>query len=88
MSCNRHFLNFEWEHHTWQPRVVGAETLHARETTMWGGSANLPYVRCRKHEVCTVCGKTTETRSCTCDPEVGETCDVRLAWMASGRPHQ
>lgn len=79
MGCTRHFLNFEWEHHTWRPVVVGEEIVHSRETTMWGGSAQLPYMRCQKHDVCDVCGQTTETRSCVCDPEQGDRCAVRLA---------
>ena len=87
MACTRHFMNVEWEHHTWRPEVVGEHVVHSRETTMWGGSVNQPYMLCQKHLVCEVCGKVTETRSCACDPEFGEHCDVRLQWITTGR-HQ
>lgn len=80
MACTRHFLNFEWEHHTWRPQVVGEALVHSHETTMWGGSVNQPYTRCQKQLVCEVCGAMTDVHSCVCDPEEGEHCAVRLAW--------
>jgi len=85
MSCTRHFLNFEWEHHAWHPQVTFAETLEAHETTMWGGVERVHYVRCHKQDVCDVCGKTRNHVDCLCDAAEGDRCKVRLEWLEKSR---
>lgn len=81
MNCTRHFLNVHWEHHTWRPRVFGTEMLPTQETNMWGRTVYGSCVRCFKHDVCIVCGKTRDDQSCICDTAVGESCAVRLNWL-------
>lgn len=83
MDCTRHFLNLEWEHHSWRPRVFGTESLPTQETNMWGRTVYGTCVRCHKHEVCEVCGKTRAEQSCICDTAVGEQCAIRLEWLDS-----
>lgn len=81
MSCTKHFLNFHWEHHHWRPRVTLAEDVATQETDMWGRHFNTHYVRCHKHEVCAVCGKTRREIPCMCDTSEGQHCAIRLAWL-------
>ena len=84
MNCTRRFLNFQWEHHTWRPRVFGTEMLPTQETNMWGRTVYGTCVRCFKHDVCIACGKTRNNdESCICDTAVGERCAVRLNWLDS-----
>lgn len=85
MSCTRHVLNFEWEHHNWRPEVTSADTWTQRETTMWGGSANVHYTHCMKHFVCETCGRVGDAIDCVCDCEQGDECPPRLAWIERSR---
>ena len=85
MSCTRHFLNFQWEHHSWRRRVSSSETLTAPETNMWARVVYRDYVRCDKQDVCEVCGKTRREVSCMCDMERAERCTLRDACIAASR---
>jgi len=86
MSCTRHFLNFEWEHHSWRKRVSLAEDVPSQETSMWGRPVNREFVRCRKQEVCEVCGKIRSSETCICDTIHADRCTIRRAWIADA-PH-
>lgn len=81
MSCTKHFLNCQWERHSWRRTVTAAETIPTRETTMWGTVANTTYVRCHVRYMCDECGKTREEGNCLCDTARAEHCAVRLAWI-------
>ncbi len=81
MSCTKHILNFEWDHHTWRKRVSLAETVASLETSMWGQPVNRTFVRCHKHDVCEACGKIRNDEGCLCDPAQAERCAIRLAWI-------
>lgn len=81
MTCTRHFLNFEWERHSWHRRVSAAETAPNAETNMWGRVVNGDYVRCRKHDVCDACGKTRDEVNCFCDTAYAAHCPIRLTWI-------
>ena len=52
---------------------------------MWARVVYRDYVRCDKHDVCDVCGEVRRERSCICDMERGECCQLRQAWMAESR---
>ena len=47
---------------------------------MWGRTVYGSCVRCRKHAVCELCGKTRAEQSCICDTAVGEQCAIRHKW--------
>ena len=85
MSCTRRFLNVQWEHHSWRPRVICTADVATRETDMWGRQFNTHYVHCEKHDVCEVCGKTRRNRHCMCDTAQAEHCRIRLAWIDERR---
>mgnify|MGYP001572758481 CR=1 FL=1 len=85
MSCSRHFLNFQWEHHSWHRRVSASAYVPTQETNMWGRVVNGESVRCNKQYVCEVCGKTRGDMNCVCDKAVGECCAVRRAWIDDSR---
>ncbi len=82
MSCTKRFLNLEWEHHHWRPRVVAGETRLAQETNMWARTVEVEYVRCDKQEVCETCGAVRREKSCFCDLATAEQCAIYLAWRA------
>ena len=81
MSCTRHFMNVEWEHHTWHRRVSSTETLPVRETNMWGRVVETQYVRCHKQDVCDACGQTRGDVACICDTAIAARCASRLACL-------
>ena len=81
MSCTRHLLNLEWEHHSWRRRVVSAETITAPESTMWGRPVTGASVRCLTQDVCDECGAVRPATYCLCDIERGENCALRRASM-------
>lgn len=81
MSCTRHFLNFEWEHHSWRRRVTASDCVPTHETSMWGVERNASFVRCEKQEVCTVCSATREEVTCLCGREYGDHCPPRCAYI-------
>jgi hypothetical protein len=81
MSCTRHFLSFQWEHHSWRQRVSLAENVPSRETNMWGRPVNRENVRCHKLDVCEACGRTRRNEDCICDPAQAERCTIRRAWV-------
>lgn len=85
MSCTRHFLNFQWEHHSWRRRVSLAQTVPSQETNMWGRPVNSAFVRCHKQEVCEVCGKVRWAEDCICDTAKADRCAIRLAWIDQSR---
>ena len=82
MSCTRHFMNIEWEHHSWRPHVSSSEHLAVGEMHMWGREVNGEYVVCHKQEVCEVCGLTRGCVECICDTAHAERCRLRRAWVA------
>lgn len=82
MSCTKRFLNLEWEHHHWRPRVAAAETLQAQEPDMWARTVYRDYVRCDKQDVCEECGAVRREKSCLCEVATAEKCAVYLAWRA------
>lgn len=77
MSCTRHFLNFQWEHHTWRRRVSSFEILTRPAVNMWARVVDEQYMRCDKEDVCEVCGATRRQVSCICDLARGERCKLR-----------
>lgn len=81
MSCTRHFLNVEWAHHSWRPRVTGTDSVLTRDTNMWGRTVFSHYCRCQKEDVCEVCGAVRRDRSCICDTAEGDACAIRLDWL-------
>jgi len=83
MSCTRRFLNIKWEHHHWQRRVTGAETMTAQEPDMWARPVYRDYTRCDKEDVCTECGAVRHQVSCVCEHAKGERCPLLLEWKAS-----
>ena len=85
MSCTRHFLNFQWEHHAWRRRVSSAENVPVQDTNMWGRVVNGEYVRCHKQDVCEVCGSTRSDVNCLCDTAQAERCTIRRAWIDDSR---
>jgi hypothetical protein len=85
MSCTKHFLNLQWEHHTWRPRVTSWEVVTGEETNMWARVMYRDYVRCDKQEVCTECGAVRHEVSCLCDMAKGERCTLLNAYK-SGSP--
>jgi len=85
MSCTRHFLNFQWERHSWRPRVTLAETVPSQETSMWGRPVNREFVRCHKQDVCEACGRIRRSEDCICDNAHAERCATRRAWIDASR---
>jgi hypothetical protein len=85
MSCTKHFLNFQWEHHSWRRRVSSSEIVRGQETNMWARVMDRDYMRCDKQDVCEVCGKVRREVSCICDMERGERCKLRRASLAESR---
>jgi hypothetical protein len=85
MGCTRHFLTFQWEHHTWRRRVTGFETLVQQEADIWARNVYREYVRCDKEEVCEVCGKVRHAVSCVCDPSRAERCAILLECVAESK---
>lgn len=81
MDCTRHFLNLEYEHHSWRRRVTCAEHGMDRQSDMWGRVVNPDYVRCHKQDVCHVCGKTRREVSCFCDRAYAEHCPIYRDWL-------
>ena len=82
MGCTKRFMNVQWEHHSWRPRVSASEILTSQETNMWARVVYRDYVRCDKQTVCAVCGKIGREVSCICDMERAERCTLRASWMA------
>jgi hypothetical protein len=85
MSCTKRFLNFQWEHHSWRPRVTGYEILTGQDTNMWARVVERDYTRCDKEEVCTECGKVRHAVSCLCDMERAERCKLLQQSIAETR---
>ena len=85
MTCTRHFLNLQWEQHSWRRCVTASETLTGPETNMWARVVCRDYVRCDKQDICQVCGATRRKVSCFCDIERAERCTLRRAWIAESR---
>jgi hypothetical protein len=82
MSCHKHFLNLQWEHHRWRRHLVSSEILTMPEMNIWCRVVDKPYVRCDKQSVCEICGKIGQESSCFCDMEVAERCTLRKALVA------
>jgi hypothetical protein len=85
MSCTKHFLSLQWEHHSWHARVSSFETLPVSETNMWGRVVHGEYVRCQKREVCEECGEARGDVPCICDKTVAEHCAVLRAFIDDQR---
>ena len=81
MSCQKHFLTLQWEHHNWRKHVALSETLTMSEMNIWCRVVDKPYVRCDKETVCEVCGKVGRQWSCFCDMAVAEHCKLRNACL-------
>lgn len=86
MSCTKHVLNWQWQHHAWRPRVTSSEILTSQETNMWTRVVYRDYVRCDKAWVCANCGTVGRQESCQCDMQAGDACALRLQWMAEAPP--
>lgn len=86
MSCEKHFLNLQWEHHHWRKRVASSEVLTMTEMNIWCRVVDKPYVRCDKQMVCEACGKVGKQWSCVCDMQVGEHCRLRNASVDASQP--
>ena len=82
MSCTKHFLVFNWKHHEWQRQVTQAESLEERLTDMWGQPFDERHVLCHTQYVCSDCGKVVDATECTCEPERGDRCPIRLKYLA------
>ncbi len=85
MGCTRHFLNLQWEHHSWRRRVSSTENAPAQGTNMWGRAVNSESGRCHKQDVCEACGKTRRDVDCLCDTAQAERCTIRRAWIDDSR---
>ena len=85
MTCTRRFLNFSWEHHTWQRRVSATSRASTPVTDMWGRRVSQENVRCHTEYVCDVCGKVRDGEDCLCDAAKGDRCVVRRALIDSSR---
>jgi hypothetical protein len=85
MSCTKRFLNFQWEHHSWRPRVTSYETVTGQETDMWARPVYRDYRRCEKVEVCEDCGEVRHAVSCLCDMERAERCKLLQECIAESR---
>jgi len=87
MSCDKHFLNLEWERHDWVRRVSATETHTSRQSDMWGRQVLGEYATCHAVYVCRACGKTRDGEECGCDKARADSCAVRLAYLeASTEP--
>ena len=81
MSCSKHFLKVEWQHHHWSPRVTAAEILTVDEPDMWARIVEREYVHCQKEEVCSECGAVRHALSCVCEIDKGDECELRLRYL-------
>jgi len=82
MSCTKHVLGFQWEHHSWRRRVSSFEIVTGPGSNMWARAVYQEYMRCDKEDVCEECGKIRRQVSCICDMERGERCKLRCASLA------
>jgi hypothetical protein len=82
MACTKKFLNLEWEHHHWRPRVTSFEILELEEPDMWARPVYRQYMRCDKQQVCDSCGTVRREVSCSCDMTRAQRCPVLAAWLA------
>jgi hypothetical protein len=87
MSCDKHFLGLNWKDHEWVRTVTDEHSLEETLTDMWGRHVSSETVLCHTRYVCKECGKVTSERECTCDPERGEHCAIRLEYLAGTVPH-
>jgi threonine synthase len=86
MTCTKHFLNLEWQHHDWRRRVVDSEVLAAQDSDMWGRTVYRDYVRCDKVDVCEACGAVRHEKSCLCEPATADQCALYQEWRARSSP--
>ena len=84
MSCSKHFLIFNWKQHEWTRQVTREEPIEEPLTDMWGQTFSAAHVQCHTRYVCKDCGAIVGDRECTCDPERGEHCSIRLEYLAGG----
>jgi hypothetical protein len=82
MSCSKHFLNLHWKHHEWTRQVTHEQSLEETLTDMWGRRFSAGLVECHTRLVCKDCGKVVGERECTCEPERGARCAIRLEYLA------
>ena len=83
MNCSKHFLGLNWTHHEWERQVTRAQSFEGQSTDMWGRQFDVNHVICHTRFVCSGCGKVVDGAECTCEPERGERCAIRLAFLAS-----
>lgn len=82
MSCSKHFLIVTWKHHAWARQVTREQSLAEINTDMWGRQCSDTHVQCHTRYVCKDCGAVSGDRECSCDPERGEHCAIRLEYLA------
>lgn len=86
MSCHKHLLTLQWEHHHWHTHVASSEILMMSEMNIWCRVVDKPYVRCDKQKVCGACGQVGTQWSCICDIQVAERCRLRNECLAGSQP--
>ena len=83
MSCSKHFLGLNWNHHNWERQVTRTGWLEGRVTDMWGRACDVRNVHCHTQYVCSDCGDVVDGGECTCEAQRGERCPARLEFLAS-----
>jgi hypothetical protein len=83
MGCGKQLLNLTWTHHEWVRQVTHEQIREEAETDMWGRRFFTGHVECHTHKVCKECGKVVGERECTCEPEHGQHCAIRLKYLAA-----
>jgi hypothetical protein len=86
MSCEKRFLNLQFERHSWRPRVLAFETLTFVETDVWARDVYRDYVRCDKQSICAVCGSANEVVTCLCDAQTAQQCRLLNEFKAAVWP--
>ena len=83
MSCSKHLLGLRWEHHDWRRQVAQAESAEVQVTDMWGRRFDEGHIVCHTRYVCAECGKVVDGAECTCEPDRGECCAIRLEYLST-----
>jgi hypothetical protein len=82
MSCSKHFLGLNWKQHDWRRYVTREASLSEDLTDMWGRRFQADHVVCHTQHICDCCGMVRDEGECTCEPEIGERCAIRLKYLA------
>lgn len=80
---SKHFPGLNWKHHAWERQVTQTESFEERVNDMWGRPFGVEHVLCHTRYVCSDCGTVVDGGECTCEPQRGERCPIRLEFLAS-----